>query len=82
MLTGTEEDSDAIVLFAAEFEPTVVVEESEGCRAIDDAPNIISSVEACQKFMFVNGVTFVAWIILGFPLILLTPDIPGSCFIC
>ena len=29
MLTGTEEDSDAIVLFAVEFEPTVVVEESE-----------------------------------------------------
>ena len=46
MLTGTEEDSDAIVLFAAEFEPTVVVEESEGCLGIDDAPNIISSVEA------------------------------------
>ena len=82
MLTGTEEESDAIVLFAAEFEPTVVVEESEGCRGMDDAPNIISSVVACQKFMFVNCVTFVPWIILEFPLILLTPDIPGSCFIC
>ena len=82
MLTGTEDDSDAIVLFAAELEPMVVLEESEGCRGIDDAPNIISSVEGCQKFMFVKGVTFVAWIFLGFPLIILTPEVPGSCLIC
>ena len=81
-MTGTEEDSDVIVLFAAELEPMVAVEESEGCRCIDDAPNIISSVEACQKFMFVRGVTFVAWIALGFPLMILIPDVPGSCFIC
>ena len=81
-LTGTEEDSDVIVLFAAELEPMVAVEESDGCRGIEDAPNVISSVLACQKFIFVRGVTFVAWIALGFPLIILNPDVPGSCFIC
>jgi hypothetical protein len=79
--TGTDDESDVIVLFAAELLPTVVTEESEGCRIVDP-PNIISSVLACQKFIFSRGVTFVAWIILRFPLLLLPViDKPGSCLI-
>ena len=81
IFTGTDDESDVIVLFAAVLLPTVVTEESEGCR-IADPPNIISSVLACQKFIFARGVTFVAWMTLGFaPLLLTTVDNPGSCLI-
>ena len=36
----------------------VVEEELEGCPVLE-VPNSISSVVACQKFMFAKGVTFV-----------------------
>lgn len=73
--TGTDDEREAIPLFAAP------PEESKGDLMLE-APNISSSVEACQKFIFVKGVTLTFWSVVAlFPPSSLSGDSSVSCLI-